>query len=74
MRARTVIAALVITGAAFTAMGMHGNVYAPETAPLNRCIQSWINNTDTPCVTYETNRQTGAVEPIRLNPGQQLDD
>lgn len=74
MRTRTALIALTLTAAAFTAMGVHGNAYAPNTQPLNRCIQSWINNTDTPCVTYEQNRLTGEADPVRLNPGQRLDD
>lgn len=76
MRTRTAVALVALTAAGFTAAGVYGNTYtAPQDTgtPLYRCIQPHVNNTDTACITYEQNRQTGVPVVITLQPGQTLD-
>lgn len=41
---------------------------------IYRCISTHQNLTDTVCVTWEQNRQTGEAEPVYLQPGQTLDE
>lgn len=68
MRTRTVVAIIALTAAAFTAGAVHGVTTYDTPDPLYRCAQSWVNNTDHPCVTY-TMSDTGTAIPITLNPG-----